>query len=227
MASILVKNEIDKVIEFLKECGFVAEYESPVGDPYHFTINSEEGRALFEYEHCDAIHEVFYGETKIAIVLENVDKVVKIPFDVKTDLCKVEATIYKAAVEAGLENYFVKTEFYGSYEDVMPIYLQDVAYTNEDEFSIRLYNCIKEEMGYRVDEEISCKEEDRIWDSVGDLDDTEKLTYLFCDERMVDFCDKYCINDIHEGNVGYDSGEPVLIDFSGYFGHKKGSPISE
>jgi hypothetical protein len=55
-----------------------------------------------------------------------------------------------------------------------------------------------------------------IWDSVYDMCDEDRIRAIFDNEKLLCFLEENNINDIHEGNIGYSCGFPILIDFSGY-----------
>lgn len=175
------------------------------------------------------------GATKAVLYpLEDSNKVVKIPFqgqkeylysgEDKTfcsfhgalapnywDYCRVEAEVYIKAKEAGLENYFAKTEFIG-YVNGFPIYAQT---------KVDILIDIMEEKSYSEDikrktrntcNSLNARCFNACW--ISDfLDYYGKETF----KKLDRFLKEYGIWDLHGGNLGYlSNGAPVIVDYSDY-----------
>jgi len=192
-------------------------------------------------EDCDA--EVNYGATKLVFSFKDTDFVIKIPFfgsyeeeycsdesdnedeyneyygycfkefsgaplDNDWNYCAAESEIYKLAKEEGIEDLFAKTEFLGRVNDLF-VYTQEKAemfdyckttLSKEDSISIQ-----------KKMKDISSPIRSEVW--VYDF-----INYY--NEELFDelcaFLNKYEINDMHSGNIGYIEDRPVLVDYSAF-----------
>ena len=168
------------------------------------------------------------GITKLVIFL-NDSEVVKVPFDggfldcededgedfyffeIK-DYCDKEAIIYDEAVDAGVEEFFAKTELAGYAGCGRPLYKSE-----------RVFEYMSEETANIRSKEPSQKAKNsannscycvlpfgwlaRAYDYYGE----EKV------EKLIAFLDEFDIRDLHDGNIGFrKNGAPVLLDYSGY-----------
>jgi hypothetical protein len=148
------------------------------------------------------------GLTKMTIILENEDFVLKIPFsrgydNAKfIDHCKKEVEVYKDAEDEGLEGFFAECGYVGKFngEKVYAMIRADVSEDDYDEMSCRNLS----------QEEISSLDSLEIF--------IENLKNYYGDviaEAMEDFIDEECIDDFHGGNVGFIGNAFVCIDYSG------------
>ena len=165
------------------------------------------------------------GSTKLVLFIAgNYDFVVKIPFSydyesgyyLKHNYCHLEESIYKSAVKAGLEDMFAKPTLIGLIND-HPIYIQEM---------VEILNSLDEEE-YPI---ISTKKSKDFAETliltnreVDDIDDRWLATAVeyYGEElciNLMDFMKENNVYDLHEGNVGYLNGRPVLVDYSGYDG---------
>lgn len=131
--------------------------------------------------------------------------------------CMVEAKNFQRAQSWELEEYFAPTYYIGQYDGVDLIlqkklrvdseYTRSNAYkvTGEDVFAPYTYN-------YSNGEKVEWYP---TWNSDG-LDQTDILVGLYNDGDLLHFCRKYRINDLHDGNFGWDGDTPYITDFSGY-----------
>ena len=162
------------------------------------------------------------GETKVLIIFDDEDWVIKIPFDLtKTgtrydDFCRIEAKNYQRAIEESVEKFFVPMYFLGDYEFEdgccdfsCPIYIMEKVDVNED------VNSTYAKSNYEGDE-----------DDYDDYDFSGEDGAMICLEsswtvdetiNLWDFLCKYDINDVHTGNIGLNfEGKYVICDYSGY-----------
>ena len=130
------------------------------------------------------------------------------------DYCEREYKNYWAAVYNHLEEYFPYTIFLGDLNG-LKLYIQEKAVCDSQAVSDiwyeRVYN------GYWSEENAKeAAESGEIWAVIDELDDYERVGYIYDDDKLWDFLDEYRINDLHEGNFGYVGERLVIIDFSGF-----------
>ena len=159
-----------------------------------------------------------YGATKLVIIDDDNDWVLKIPFcDKACDYCALEAENYKKAVEAGVEEGFAACYFLMEYEGA-PCYIMEKVSCDEETVESDFYeigsNKFSDEMN-----------EDEIYSYLGSMDGDEivdQLLEFYYDEGFLKkvniFLSQNKINDLHTGNVGYRGEQLVLTDYSGFRG---------
>ena len=155
------------------------------------------------------------GCTKYAFISNNSNWVLKTEYGSnKRNYCAAEQDYYILAEECGLQNFFAETRYLITIND-RDFYVQRRAEVNEDRTSDFFYEycspCYSD--SYFEDED---EKNEAIWDSVYDMCDEDRIRAVFDDEKLLSFLEENHINDIHEGNIGYSNGFPILIDFSGY-----------
>ena len=174
----------------------------------------------------------FYaGCTKVCIVDPKLEQwVIKISIDRRTnpaydsdaqiDFCAEECNLYRLACDNHLENYFAPAFDIGTYCD-MTVELQRRVRVDMDGISDCFYNYISEETDHD-DYEDEDDYNGAVWNRVDDMEDDERIYAIFDGnediEALVQFIDDHSINDLHEGNWGYDyfTGQIYLMDYSGY-----------
>lgn len=180
---------------------------------------------VFDYE---------FGATKLVIIPANYDFVIKIPFNGGwssysceyeyfkcENYCEEEIDIYYNAKDNGFEQFFFplkeieyKNNIVYIQEKVDNVYCDEEtkAYSNYDSKQIILDSRSKHsgrELSYALDKlpldwEATC------------LDTLNGDILAF--EDFIRFLSEYgIINDLHEGNIGYKNGHPVIFDYGGYY----------
>ena len=127
-----------------------------------------------------------------------------------SDYCRAEELCYELATEYGVEQLFAKTECIGKVNGY-PIYAQPIC--ESFSFSNNSLDNSKEEIALTLSK---CKEND--FYSFNDEWLTDVLKY-YGDEifnNLCHFIDTENIRDLHNGNIGYRNGAPILFDYSGY-----------
>lgn len=155
----------------------------------------------------------YWGASKLVIVDEDNDWVLKIPFcDKSRDYCAVEAENYKKAVEAGVEEPFAACYFLMEYEGA-PCYVMEKINCDEQAVESDFLDKLSGQMS-----------EDEISDCLGSMDTDEILDQLLEFYYEAGFLQKInaflsvnSINDLHTGNLGYRGDKLVLVDYSGYY----------
>lgn len=202
-----------------------------------------------EYTYQDNVLDIFRekykkpwyyetGASKLVIIPENEDFVIKIPFEGmypeaewddeneeyyesefehfcgadtnnEWDYCEVEAERYELSKTYGVEQCFAKCEKIAEI-DGYPIYIQQKA---------KMYNCL--EKSNHTEEDIKsvskiCSDNyyecfNKEW--LGDVFNYfgEKIFNIF-----MQFLSDFNVNDLHSGNLGYINGKPVLVDYSSW-----------
>ena len=141
--------------------------------------------------------------------------VIKVGYTEKVaiDYAAREYEVYCAAKEEGLEYYFPKTEFLGTFNG-RAFYVQEYADCDENQVTSEWYERVSdrfEELGEDYDS-------DTVWCEIDCLDDWEKAQLCFHDERLCNFLMDNRVGDLHEGNFGYIGSRMVIVDFSGWRG---------
>ena len=125
------------------------------------------------------------------------------------DYCSAEAQIYQYAEEEGVEQFFAKTEFLG-YAQGWPVYIQEraVMYRDMDapEHSSKHLSYINRELLARAFSDLAASQ---VADLVAEYNEEAF-------QRLDKFCEDYSVTDLHQGNIGYLHGKPVLVDYSSY-----------
>lgn len=132
------------------------------------------------------------------------------PTDREWDYCQTEEWIYQQAKLQGVEACFAETRLLG-FIDSHPIYAQYKGVMYNDNTSYRDKTPKEKETTRYKCEQIGGSCFNVYW-----LTD---LISFFGDEifqKFMRFLDEYQINDLHNGNMGYIGGVPVLIDYSGF-----------
>lgn len=175
-----------------------------------------------------------YGATKLCIMPDNSNFVIKIPFNSawydptqeyidyesagynehEADYCFTEVVYYKHAKQMKIHKMFCKTQLLGLINNY-PIYIQQKATPmcqrddkrNEDGY----YEDARSP--YSID---YCELHDfECFNSVWVADAIEyygKAKF----NRLIEFIKEHSIEDLHSGNIGYINERPVLFDFSDY-----------
>ena len=166
-----------------------------------------------EYEELEEDNEKFYDFNLYSAGPEMAERYAEDHWD----YCDIELDRTHLAEEEGLLDCFAPVELLGFAKEY-PIYIQKRA-VMFDSSEARTARSKKE----RSDEDFKWAEEIRqagfmYVDSEWTLD----FLYYFGVEiyRKLDaFCEKYGIEDLHMGNIGYIDGRPCLVDFSSYCGY--------
>lgn len=169
------------------------------------------------------------GASKLVLLLPDENFVIKIPFkgeyydgefyefDAATtpdlectwDYCHLEQHIFKTALECGAGDFLLETFCIGQVKDY-PIYAQKKAET--------FYSCDSGKERY------SPEEASRIYEKF-DIDQLNMnwimdfLAY-YAEENLELLCGlirESLLSDLHEGNIGYYEGRPVIFDYAGFW----------
>ena len=134
------------------------------------------------------------------------------------DYCEVEADLAVEAKAWGLEKCFAETKFLGRAKD-HPIYTQERCCMFDEAFS----STNKEKYSKRTQSDYDSLREVREKIKFWGIDNNWVLDFLIywgeeILKRLGEFIDKFDIEDLHCGNIGYRNGAPCLVDYSSYHG---------
>lgn len=126
------------------------------------------------------------------------------------DYCERECEIYRQAREKGLEQYFAKEWCVGCAQG-HPIYVQERAkiYCDKEEYKRYTREQLNSTMDTCEKLDITCFNSVWISDFIESYGEAELL-------RLDSFLAEFHITDLHDGNIGYIDGFPVLVDYSNY-----------
>ena len=154
---------------------------------------------------------VMSGATKAVFAVEGMDTVAKIGFqNFKVDHAAREAQIYQEACGAHLEQFFVPCKKIGEISNLEVFEMELVDVGEELVTSDMWRKC----SGSMSNEEIV----DVIDEDCGFVESL--FPFYYSNEemtRLYEFISELEINDLHSGNIGYENGRIVIIDYSGYF----------
>lgn len=153
-----------------------------------------------------------YGASKICLIDPHSNWVVKIDKDRKEKSCEREYFNYKEAQKLGIQKAFLDIHFLGYGPYYIPIFAQrkiDVVIGNlsSDTYKDKISSIPTEDI-YQIMRYFDTR--DDVWFGMALL--------LYGKEfmrKVTDFIYEYGINDLHEYNLGYLNGKPVIMDYSG------------
>lgn len=192
-------------------------------------ISEDTVENITPYETLNTYFDFQFGASKAAFVPRTTEEfpyVVKIPYNWDTEeadwfqinYCQEEADLAAAIEEAGLDETFLITEYYGKYNN-WPIYLQEKA-SPEEKMGDASSDERKGLWGFLMRNGFSQREIDVSWNLLAQLD------ILYGEEYLLTFCKfvrDHRLNDISAGNYSYIAGVPKVFDYAGYRGSYEGS----
>lgn len=212
---------VKEIISYLEETELVdythlteRDFDSYIGDEISESLN---GLELDDTEwFCNS------GATKGVLIPDEGDYVIKIPFSISPhkgfrDYCELEQYIYYKAVEGGVSKFFAKIVKIGEVNG-LPIYVQERAMANYEDWMKGSKKFSKEisKKSLRKMKKF-CKKNKTKGFNLSFLslikERENEETFL----KLYKFMKKN-INDVHAGNIGMIEGNPVLIDYSGFYG---------
>lgn len=174
--------------------------------------------------------KLYHGVTKICLVNENDDFIVKWSHDKWGDVDEGmnEVELYKKAKAIGLDMFFPETKLLGKVNDV-----NIIAQKKYDFSAYAVQNEMKYDSTERKYKKITQTVTNRIYDKMYDgfhyeggycLRPLDRLWAKMCIsiygkklvKKLCDFIAENKINDLHSENIGYLKNKPIIIDFGGY-----------
>ena len=163
------------------------------------------------------------GATKICLIFKDWPFVIKWSFE-NNDDAFIEAKIYADAVENNIQQFFPATKLLFEHNGVKFILQEKVDASVYDGFSGKerdRVTTITKTVSGRIVKKVqqTCLKAspknrrtlDNTWVAMAISLYGKKMCKSLCE-----FIIKHKINDLHDANVGYKNGRPVILDFSGY-----------
>lgn len=163
------------------------------------------------------------GATKICLIFKNYPFVVKWSIEDCEDAF-IEAQIYADAVANNIQQFFPATRFLFEHNGVKFILQEKVDSCVYDGFNKQDRNRVEAIVGTVSDRIIKKVQRTCLKASPNNkrtLDNTwvAMAISLYGKKTCKSLCNfiiSHKINDLHDANVGYKNGRPVILDFSGY-----------
>jgi hypothetical protein len=207
------EKEVNEILDALRNCDFeelieCVFWEKIVG-PF-----KEKYKKPFTYE---------AGATKGVLMFKDLGFVIKIPFVGDNDdyfygsgysdgwnYCQTEEKRFEFAKEYGLDQCFLELKYIG-HIDNYPIYLQE--YISEVGGGIHYASYSDKERNEMTDRcegsGYNCFNPNWLLDAFKYYG--EEIFY-----KLLRFIDDYDIDDLHGANLGYQNGQPLIIDYASF-----------
>lgn len=170
----------------------------------------------------------FHGASKLVIIDEESDWVIKLSYDcsvdvdegMESDYCKRELYNYEKACEEGVDKFFAEIHMIGEVDGI-EVYLQEKLKVDDgvEEDVDKIFR----DYAYSLDEsyydeiEDDDERESILADDVYEMDEGERIEAIFgFEKRLITFIEDNDINDLHSGNFGYRGADLVIMDYSGW-----------
>jgi hypothetical protein len=222
------------ILSLFKDCDFNEDYDDCDGaglTSYNFDYR------VLEYLPDNFSYKCFSGVSKLCIIPEGADYVIKIPFkgnlddendfyyefenanETETcwDYCLTELLYYQQAKHFKVEKAFCKTKLLGYINDYYPIYVQQRAEPFENKYSFAMTcNYRNDKTNHIENTKDYCAS--KLYRFFNDIWLTDALEYYGKAQfdKIMSFIEDCRIRDLHSGNLGYIGARPVIIDFSDY-----------
>lgn len=197
-----VSSSFDKFVQSGKKSDLLRFIDNEA-DEWHDFVVAVDG--------AEVTVSIMFGATKAVFAVEGMDTVAKIGFqNFKVDHAAREAQIYQEARAMDLEQFFVPCKKIGEISS-LEVFEMELVEVGEDLVTSDMWQKCS---GSMSDEEIV----DVIDNDYGFVE--ALFPFYYSDEemtRLFDFISELEINDLHSGNIGYEDGRIVIIDYSGYF----------
>lgn len=159
-------------------------------------------------------HPIYFnsGCSKICIISNVSDVVIKIPFSCGEDFCEIESRNYIQSAEYGLDKMFAGTVLWNDYLNRYRrvFYFSEKMYYTIHSEEPQISRVIKNSRKYITDNSFFG---DKLIDSI--------IRFQYGNtqyDQVVDFCCVADINDIHGGNVMFSKGGILkFTDYSGFW----------
>lgn len=197
-----VSSSFDKFVQSGKKNDLL-QFIDDEADEWHDFVVAVDG--------AEVTVSIMFGATKAVFAAEGMDTVAKIGFqNFKVDHAAREAQIYQEAQAMGLEQFFVPCKKIGEISS-LEVFEMELVEVGEE--------LVTSDMWRKCSDSMSREEIIDVIDY--DCGFIETLfPFYYSDEemtRLYEFISELEINDLHSGNIGYENGRIVIIDYSGYF----------
>lgn len=172
-------------------------------------------------------YKIRSGASKLCLCNDSGEYVCKWVTDDCYNEAVQEAKVYAKAVEAGLEKFFPHTEIAFEMNGITFVFQEKVQYS-----ASRLPFQLEHKYSQQCKTSLNSKKQiwkkmEREFKQAGDKEYSRDLDELWacmalsiygkklC-RKLCDFIIENAINDLHDSNIGYNYGKPIILDFSGY-----------
>lgn len=218
-----IEIEIDRALDIVKDL-------IPYG--LHDALKGEEDNKEFfedakDYADKNGI-SFFHGASKLVIIDEESDWVIKLSYDcsidvdegMESDYCKRELYNYEKACEEGIDKFFAEIHMVGEVDGI-EVYLQEKLKVDDgvEEDVDKIFRDYVYSLDESYYDDIEDEDERRalLADEVYEMDEGERIEAIFgFEERLITFIENNDINDLHSGNFGYRGADLVIMDYSGW-----------
>lgn len=191
-----------------------------IDSEFQFPLNYHDCSEIARRLRCNFAN----GETRWCFWFENVDEVIKIPrFDGDRDFdyCKRELHNYALARQYRVEAVLLPIRYVGCFGG-SDIYVQPkFTYANSD-MNRNQHKELKKKLGSARESRAMRRSWNKLYYC---MDDTwyARVLQLYGKKFLASF-EKFSndakLNDLHNGNIGWRNGRPIILDYAGYQGHK-------
>lgn len=197
-----VSDSFNEFIQSGKKNDFYRFMENETDDYHDFVV---------VVDGAEVTVSIMSGATKAVFAVEGMDTVAKIGFqNFKVDHAAREAQIYQEACGAHLEQFFVPCKKIGEISS-LEVFEMELVDVGEE--------LVTSDMWRKCSDSMSSEEIVNVIDE--DCGFVESLfPFYYSNEEITQlykFISELEINDLHSGNIGYENGRIVIIDYSGYF----------
>lgn len=197
-----VSDSFNEFIQSGKKNDFYRFMENETDDYHDFVV---------VVDGAEVTVSIMSGATKAVFAVEGMDTVAKIGFqNFKVDHAAREAQIYQEACGVHLEQFFVPCKKIGEISS-LEVFEMELVDVGEE--------LVTSDMWRKCSGSMSSEEIVNVIDE--DCGFVESLfPFYYSNEeitRLYKFISELEINDLHSGNIGYENGRIVIIDYSGYF----------
>jgi hypothetical protein len=160
------------------------------------------------------------GVSKGVIIFDDLDWVVKFPLEVPSyggytviDYCAKEYDVYTKALEIGLESLFAPIYFLERYFGVDVYAMEKVEVDPDRIYSEHFDSWASISTATEEQHRLNFFEKHEMAITLFDYHDESLI------DAFIDFCNNEGVGDLHNGNMGYNKDDDlVLIDYSGFYG---------
>ena len=180
------------------------------------------------FDDCEYIAErtgahFSHGETRWCFWFDDCDMVIKIPrFDGGRDFdyCQRELHNYEKARIYRVERILLPIEYIGEYGAVS-VYLQPRFTYSHDDMSAGKHNTLRKKLNNIPNRsKVLASSLNNLYSRV-DREWYARVLQLYGKKFLASF-EKFSrdarLNDLHDGNIGWRNGRPIILDYAGYCG---------
>lgn len=180
------------------------------------------------FDDCEYIAErtgahLAHGETRWCFWFDDCDMVIKIPrFDGGRDFdyCQRELHNYEKARIYRVERILLPIEYIGEYGAVR-VYLQPRFTYSHDDMSDGKHNTLRKKLNNIPNRsKVLARSLNNLYSWV-DREWYARVLQLYGKKFLASF-EKFSrdarLNDLHDGNIGWRNGRPIILDYAGYCG---------